>query len=99
VRTILMRRGGASARQSGALVCDVHPLAGADEAGIALALVKGTIRPESATMSHFASNTVRSLARAFLYLLAAQPAHRYPWMARPGKIRGQSTFSDRWPSN
>jgi hypothetical protein len=37
-------------------------------------------------MSTFASTTSRRLARlawAFLYLLASQPAHRYPWMARP----------------
>jgi hypothetical protein len=27
------------------------------------------------------------LAWAFLYLLAAQPAHRYPWMARPDRPR------------
>ena len=47
-------------------------------------------------MPTFASNAVRHLARfawAFLYLLASQPAHRYPWFNQ--KIRGQSTFSDR----
>ncbi|MCS0616689.1 hypothetical protein NX783_28515 [Massilia kyonggiensis] len=49
-------------------------------------------------MSTFASTLCRRLARlawAFLYLLASQPAHRYPWIARPGKIRGQSTFFDQ----
>jgi hypothetical protein len=38
-------------------------------------------------MSTFASTFCRRLARlawAFLYLLDSQPAHRYPWMARPG---------------
>jgi hypothetical protein len=42
-------------------------------------------------MSTFASTTCRHLARfawAFLYLLASQPAHRYPWMARPGAAPG-----------
>jgi len=38
-------------------------------------------------MSTFASTICRRLAQAFLYLLAAQPAHRYPWMARPGRNR------------
>ena len=49
-------------------------------------------------MTTFASTICRRLARfawAFLYLLASQPAHRYPWMARPEKNRGQSTFFDR----
>jgi hypothetical protein len=45
-------------------------------------------------MPTFVTTTARHLARlawAFLYLLASQPAHRYPWL----KIRGQSTFSDQ----
>ena len=66
-------------------------------AGIDLAW-DGSRSRSGAPMSTFASTLCRRLARlawAFLYLLASQPAHRYPWFARPGKIRGQSTFSDR----
>jgi hypothetical protein len=47
-------------------------------------------------MPTIVTTTTRHLARlawAFLYLLASQPAHRYPWFNR--KIRGQSTFSGR----
>jgi hypothetical protein len=51
-------------------------------------------------MPTLVKTTSRHLARlawAFLYLLASQPMHRYPWLARPGrqKIRGQSTLFDR----
>ena len=41
-------------------------------------------------MSTFAVTARRLLVRlalAFLHLLAAQPAHRYPRMARPGRPR------------
>jgi hypothetical protein len=46
-------------------------------------------------MSTFASTLCRRLARlawAFLYLLASQPAHRYPWMARPAPPGSEPDF-------
>jgi hypothetical protein len=53
-------------------------------------------------MSTFASTICRRLARlawAFLYLLASQPAHRYPWMARPGTAPGSDPSFGKLPKN
>jgi hypothetical protein len=61
-----------------------------------------TITPRSEPMSTFASTICRRLARlawAFLYLLASQPAHRYPWMARPGTAPGSDPSFGKLPKN
>lgn len=53
-------------------------------------------------MSTYASSTCRRLARfawAFLYLLASQPAHRYPWMARPRTTPGADPSFRKLPKN
>jgi len=53
-------------------------------------------------MSTFASTLCRHSARlawAFLTLLASQPAHRYPWMARPATTPGSDPSFRKLPKN